>query len=499
VTSDGDPPKPPKGSSQGTLLGIPQAPAAPTPSARHPLPPPRSHRDSTAPRPAAVPPPQAPPSAPIPIPMDAPTQPTAAVPEAYVAGPQGGAPQHHSQPNAGPREWGGVVEIAQKVLEENPGSKFVSFLKISAKRAFRLRIEPEEVLPAEREQLEHVHPPIVDHNLQAFLAWRRSVLFLVATALLPLTIIGFFDALLVGQATPIRVVKMAPVLAEAGFLAICWYQLRNWATWRRQRRWLFIGWMLFITTPFIVFIYPLRSVFEGVIPTADDMRALNLTKVSQSLLPFKIAMVAMLQLAPKAISLMPGLVRASLVIKLLFPGSPAPGWLIVVAAPIYALLAYVILIVPYQFTGSGWFIGGVLGVVGGQILLARSGFALAQPLTEDEASEVIKRVRKTYVAVMIVSGVLIVIAMARLIAILELNKLDVFMSVLKFETNVLILTLIGADLVIKNLDQARLKNLGRDHVEEATELKIAAFVSLDAPHVPPPQGPAPLVTERRRH
>jgi hypothetical protein len=37
----------------------------------------------------------------------------------------------------------------------------------------------------------------------------------------------------------------------------------------------------------------------------------------------------------------------------------------VVAAPISALLAYVILIVPYQFTGSGWFMCGVLGIIAG--------------------------------------------------------------------------------------------------------------------------------------
>ena len=57
---------------------------------------------------------------------------------------------------------------------------------------------------------------------------------------------------------------------------------------------------------------------------------------------------------------------------------------------------------------------------------------------------------------------------------------------LKFETNVLILTMIGADLVVTNLDRARSKTAGRDHVEEQTEVKIAAFVSLG----PPPSGPA---------
>ena len=174
-----------------------------------------------------------------------------------------------------------------RCIQEVPGSKFVSFLKNLRDSAFRLRIEPTEVLPAERASLERASPPIADANLQAFLAWRRSVLFLVACALVPLTLIGFFDALLVGQATPIRVVKMAPVLAEGIFLAICWTQLRRWAYWRKQRRgMLLIGWLLFMATPFIVFIYPLRSVFEGQF-TAEDIRALNLGKISQSLLPFE--------------------------------------------------------------------------------------------------------------------------------------------------------------------------------------------------------------------
>src|SRR4029077_12613155 len=121
--------------------------------------------------------------------------------------------------------------------------------------------------------------------------------------------------------------------------------------------------------------------------STDDLRALGIEGMTavrraadDAMLSFHLAMLAMLQLATTAISLMPGLIRASQVIKLLFPGSSAPGWLIVVAAPIYALLAYVILIIPYQFTGSGWFVAGVIGIITGQILLAREGFALAQPL-----------------------------------------------------------------------------------------------------------------------
>jgi hypothetical protein len=80
------------------------------------------------------------------------------------------------------------------------------------------------------------------------------------------------------------------------------------------------------------------------------------------------------------------------------------------AAPMYALLAYVILIVPYQFTGDGMFMVGVLGVVTGQAVLARAGFRLARPMSEDEAVRAIKYARKIYMLTMLLSAVLIVAA-----------------------------------------------------------------------------------------
>ncbi len=398
--------------------------------------------------------------------------------------------QTHEQAGSAPlpKAWLADERSMMDSMDEVPGSDLVKFLKISLKRAFRLRIEHGEVLPAERESLLAASPPIVDPNLQAFLAWRRSVLFLVSCSLIVLTILGLSHAIAGSMATPIRFVKLAPAVAEGIFAYICWSQLRYWAHWRKQRRMLMLGWILFMAMPFIVFLYPLRTA----IPNKEDLIALGFSEgAKQAVQPFMFAMLAMLQLAPKAISLMPGLIRASLVIKLLFPGSSAPGWLIVVAAPIYALLAYVILVVPYQFTGSGWFIAGVLGVITGQALLARAGYALAQPLSEDEALVQVGRVRKMYVSVMVLSGILIMFAIWSLVSMLHLSGIDVLLTILKFETNVLVLTMIGADLVITHLDRARKQTAGKDHVEDLAELKIAAFVSLDSPHMPPPTGPAP--------
>ncbi len=472
--------------------------AVPPPSGPHAVPPPSGpHAVPGAPSqslsaPHAFPPPQQ--TAPFPSHPPAPGAPPAFAhaaaqhQPAFVAGPPH-SPIATTQPQFGALAH--PEHLAGDSMEVVPGSLFVKFLKISSRRAFRLRIEPSEVLASERAALERAQPPILDSNLQAFLAWRRSVLFLVAVALLPLSIIGLVDAMAGSMPSAIRMVKLGPALAEAAFCWICWSQLKRWSQWRAQRRKLFWGWLLFMGVPFIVFLYPLRTVLEEARP-ADTIRALGVDGAYRNaVMPFVFAMIAMLQLAPKAISLMPGLIRASLVIKLLFPGATAPGWLIVIGAPLYALLAYVVLIIPYQFTGSGWFIAGVLGLIAGQVVLARAGFALARPMFEDEALRNIRRIRTYYLAVMILSAGLIVVALSKLVYQLNMRATDVITAVMKFETNVLILTLVVADLVITNLDRARSASLGKGHVEEQSEVKIAAFVSLDAPSTPPPPGPAP--------
>lgn len=377
------------------------------------------------------------------------------------------------------------IEQIAEVVGEVPG-RFVGFLKISTKRAFRLRIEPTEVLPDERDLLAAANPPITEVNQQAFLAWRRSVLFLVATILTVLSIMGLFDSFFVGKyvSSPVRFVKLLPTLAEVAFCIICWLSLKHWTAWRKQRKWLLFGWLLFILTPFVVFMYPLRTIVEH---TYRGMSVLQLRELgwygayNRALVPFAFAMVAMLQLAPKVISLMPGLIRSSMVVKLLFPGSTAPGWLIVFCAPLYGLIAYAILVIPYQFTGEPWFMFGVFLIMVAQVLVMRSGFALARPCTEEEAIRHIKTIRKFYLFLLITAAISIIGGLGLLVKLLNMRWTSVITTVLKFESNVMILTTIGADLVMTNLDRARHYSVGREHIEAETEKKIAAFVGLNSP------------------
>jgi uncharacterized protein (DUF1697 family) len=324
MATDGDDPpdsKPPQPPS--TLAGVvPQPP-------RHGLPPPRVgqrlHSPSQSPLPAqprrpSQPPPHAqpgqPPYAQPPAPQPYQQQrPVSGAPQGYPESQWGPgvsesaaerSPQSAPLPEAVVRprrdEPSSPIQQIAEVFEEVPG-KFIDSLKMATKRAFRLRIEPSEITVKERAALTAANPPIVDENLQAFLAWRRSVLFLVATFLLVLSVIGLVDGL-IGSKVPgaIRFVKLTPALAETAFCAICWLALRNWTDWRKQRRWLFFGWALFMLSPFVVFVYPLKlAVLDATrAMTIEQMRELGYYGVyNRVVAPFVFAMIAMLQLAQR--------------------------------------------------------------------------------------------------------------------------------------------------------------------------------------------------------
>src|SRR5512146_3324395 len=90
-----------------------------------------------------------------------------------------------------------------------------SFFGISLKRAYRLNIQTDEVLPQERQAMESEAKHITDPDQQAFLAWRRSVLLLVALMFIPLTVSRFLEAF-DGPKMPLtgRVFQLLPAIAE---------------------------------------------------------------------------------------------------------------------------------------------------------------------------------------------------------------------------------------------------------------------------------------------
>ncbi|HEX7699238.1 MAG TPA: hypothetical protein VF403_00865, partial [Kofleriaceae bacterium] len=97
------------------------------------------------------------------------------------------APEHPSIPEL-------AAAVIKPVTSQKAEILSRSFLGISMKRGYRLNILADEVLPSERATLESEARHITDPDQQAFLAWRRSVLLLVALIFVPLTVSRFLES-----------------------------------------------------------------------------------------------------------------------------------------------------------------------------------------------------------------------------------------------------------------------------------------------------------------
>ncbi|MCP4446841.1 MAG: hypothetical protein GY811_16055 [Myxococcales bacterium] len=359
------------------------------------------------------------------------------------------------------------------------------FIWISLWRAFRLQISSHEVLRSERKTLIEDAHHIVDPEQQAFLAWRRSVLLLVAIAFVPLTVLRFIEAF---QGPPVpagaRAFLLMPAVAEALFCAIAFDQLKNWTKWKKQRRILFIAWALYMFAPFIVYLYPFRSAFDDSFKLARQatetvMPTIRLKRGDyQAGLGLVFAVQALVALGPKVISLMPGLIRASIVSKLLFPGMSAPGWLMILAAPLYALFAYIIVLLPYQVTGSWYFVAGNAGLLVAQIFIVWSGRVFTIPLDTAYAHQRIHRAWLAYILLMSLAAGFLVFGLYEFVTQLELGIIRIFSGVISFVSNVLLLTLICTDAIVGGMAYFRQRvypDPMREQLLHESEAKLDRF------------------------
>jgi hypothetical protein len=345
------------------------------------------------------------------------------------------------------------------------------FFMVSLRRAFRLQIHTDEVLEQEREALAKSAAHVVDPEQQAFLAWRRSVLLIVAIMFVPLTVLRFMEAFDgPTMSRNARIAVMLPAFFEALFCLTAFWMLSRWTQWVSQRRILFFAWALYFIAPYIVYLYPFQEAFDSTkaMRLAAEVGDLQL-KANRKQIHLAVGLVfgvkSMLVLAPKAVSLMPGIIRASIVTKLLFPGTSAPGYLMVLAAPLYALFAYIVILLPYQITASLYFVAGVIGVTIAQVFITTAGMKLTMPLAFWESRIRVHKYWLAYILILVCSALLIVMGAADFVTKLDFGAVSVISTAISFLANVLVLTLIGTDTIVANLH--RLSRRTIDPAQEA--------------------------------
>ena len=343
---------------------------------------------------------------------------------------------------------------------------------LSLRRAFRLRIDANEVLDDERTAMLAAKPAITDDSQQAFMAWRRSVLFVAAFLMLPVVVLHGLEHLRFADGTPEawKSLEYIGFAVEAGFTLFVWTQVGSWCAWRKQSRRLAWGWLLYFLTPFLVFLYPLASAVDY---SGLDVGATHAAKVTVGI---AIGAQAFLSLAPKIVSLLQGLIRASIATKTLFPGASAPGWMMVIAAPLYMIIFYVFVLLPYHFTGSGLVAFGTLLVLVAKGSLVRAGLRLTRPMSDGDARRATQRAQTIWMTLLLSGIGCIVGGLWDLIA--NASLLTVINFALGMGANILLLTLITTDLLISGLARAGGVTPEESALAAETQADIAAFTAV---------------------
>ncbi len=306
---------------------------------------------------------------------------------------------------------------------------------------------------------------------------------MVALMFVPLTVFRFVESF-DGPPLPIvaRAFTLLPAIAEAAFCIVMFDQLRNWTQWRRQRRIMFVAWALYFVAPFLVYAYPFRSAFDNSVYAAMAAAEIGGVKLAPTaktvhlVVGLAFGVQALLALGPKVISLMPGVIRASIVTKLLFPGTTAPGWLMMLAAPFYALFAYIIVLLPYQMTGSWHFVVGNVGLLGAQVYIGINGRKLTVPLSEAESHQRIHKAWLIYIGMIVVSAGFMFYGLYDFISELHFGIVRIITGVMATVSNVLLDTLVGTDAIVSAMSHFR-KNQEVDPARE--QLKRDADAKLD--------------------
>ncbi len=346
---------------------------------------------------------------------------------------------------------------------------------LSMKRAFRLRIDANEVLEDERQKMLAARPAIVDETQQAFLAWRRSVLFMAALLMVPVALLHALENLDFADGTPEvwKTLSMLSVGVEVGFAIFLWTQVPRWTSWKKQSRTLSWGWLLYFLTPFLVFLYPLASAIDmSALTENGGEEAAHMAKLTFGIV---IGASAFISLAPKIISLLQALIRASIATKTLFPGASAPGWLMVLAAPLYMVIFYVFVLLPYQYSGSELVVVGMLLVLGAKGTLVKAGLRLTRPMTDEAARQATQRVLTLWMTLLLAGVGCIVGGLWDLVQ--RASALTVANFALSMGANILLLTLITTDAVITGLDRARGVTDDERRLADEVHADVAAFTA----------------------
>lgn len=290
----------------------------------------------------------------------------------------------------------------------------------------------------ERETLLSATTPISDPLAQNYSAWRRSVLTLTSLFIITNVLLSarHFSLLPTEYGTYNRVIAFAYDATLFGSQVISAVLVTMaaifWSDIGKSKKFARFSWLIMFFAPALLLAIPIEKVLDLDETTTALFAAVLTTQVLRTFLP-------------KVVGIFPGIIRALLTLKTLLPESQAPGWAVVIFAPMYSLVFIVALSISTHFISAGTlFLGVVLLGLAPLTYVKQSGSLTASHDTP-EASTLVRRLRRTS-GMFTFSGIgLLLWLFVKNIGIEELTFTTLVQVSSGLLSTILLLTVVGAD------------------------------------------------------
>jgi hypothetical protein len=280
---------------------------------------------------------------------------------------------------------------------------------LHVRRTFAGNLQTVPVTEREKRALEGAG--IADEALQHYVAWRRSILLLVV----PPTVLGAvlftqriirhgFEGLTwIGATLVVIDAVLLYLLPVAAVLAA-----RTWTRHHVSHRILFHGWIISFLFPILYALCPFSWRFDLRVELDDPELEKHARDLALVLVGMFVGLNYYIALMPTVMSLIPGLIRASVRLKSLVPAFMVPGWFLMAAAPLYLLLWLVVFVAINAFAGNALLIGGVLLWIGAPMIFVVRSDTFLRPLDAVEGGRSIGRLQTVVNGCLLLALVLVI-------------------------------------------------------------------------------------------
>lgn len=380
----------------------------------------------------------------------------------------------------GDKEWKPLTvwpELAAATIKDEPPNVVSSAPLVETGKRFLQRVIRSDfgrvqADQEERRRLATAVNPIEVPLAQDYAAWRRAMLGVAAAAMTIDALIATWQfELLPSDVGPYNrgvfgIYMGLVLLSQCGGAALCGWAAYRWFDVRTSRRYARLAWMTTFLVPAIFFVVPIGKLLD--LPGRE-------AAIFGGMMSFGV----FLSFAPKVVGLFPGMLRACLTLKTLLPESAIPGWMAVLVSPIYSLFFLIALMTSVHLNGSFRLSIGFLLLTLAPLVYVFRSRDLARSHDETTGRRLVRHLRRTALVTTLVGLVLLIWQMLLWIDLGSISLLDIVSVATAVLSSVLLLTVVGADVILALLHQAFMQSREFDGTQSQTDLE-AKLVALAA-------------------